>query len=57
MKVIVKTNEIEIEKNNLINSGEYNITPCEFEFSEEYNGLTKMAVFYLFSRCKSSNFK
>lgn len=45
MKVIVKTNEIEIEKNNLINSGEYNITPCEFEFSEEYNGLTKMAVF------------
>lgn len=44
MKVKVTAHTIELETSE-INAGEYNVTPCEFEFSEEYEGLTKEAVF------------
>lgn len=45
MKAIVKTHEIEITKIENYNAGEYNVQDCEFQFSEEYTGLTKVAVF------------
>ena len=45
MNVKVGTHTLTIEIENDINAGEYNITPVNFEFSEEYEGLTKMAVF------------
>ena len=51
MKIIVTPHTISIERDEIINQGEYNITPCVFEFTEEYNGLTKEAVF---STCDST---
>ena len=45
MKIIVNPHSLELEKTIDVNSGEYNIQECEFEFSNEYNGLTKMAIF------------
>ena len=45
MQIIVKAHTIELNKTIDINSGEYNIQECEFEFSNEYDGLTKMAIF------------
>ena len=51
MKIKVQPHTIEIEKETDINAGEYNISSCEFEFSEEYENLTKEAVF---STCDST---
>lgn len=45
MNVKVGTHTITIDVTTDINAGEYNVTPVHFEFSEEYDGLTKMAVF------------
>ena len=45
MKIIVNPHSLELQKTVDVNSGEYNIQKCEFEFSNEYNGLTKMAIF------------
>lgn len=45
MNIQVDTRKITIEGNVETNAGEYNVTPCEFSFSREYDGLTKMAVF------------
>lgn len=51
MNVQVNPHTITITVNNDINAGEYNVTQCNFEFSQEYNNLTKMAVF---STCDST---
>ena len=45
MKVQVQPHNLTIEKTEEINAGEYNITPCQFEFSQEYEGLIKKAIF------------
>lgn len=45
MNIKVEPYTIEIEKLNQVNSGEYNIAEMHFEFSEEYEGLTKEAIF------------
>lgn len=51
MKIKVTPHSIEIDKPEIINSGEYDVTKCEFEFSEEYEGITKQAVF---STCENT---
>lgn len=45
MNIKVEPYTIEIEKLNQVNSGEYNIAEMHFEFSNEYEGLTKEAIF------------
>lgn len=45
MKIIVNPHSLELQKTTDVNSGEYNIQNIEFEFSSEYEELTKMAVF------------
>lgn len=45
MNIQVTPHTIAITINNNINAGEYNITPCEFTFTEEYENLTKEAIF------------
>ena len=45
MKVQVTVNNVRIIEPSILNENEYNIHECEFEFTEEYNGLTKKAVF------------
>lgn len=50
MNIKVNSHTLEIEQNIDINAGEYNITTLNFEFSDEYEGLTKMAVF---SNCET----
>ena len=44
MKIKVKQNKVKIN-NDILNDGEYNIHKCQFEFSKEYDGLVKKAVF------------
>lgn len=51
MIIQVTPHTITITKTEDINAGEYNITTCTFELSEEFNGLTNMAVF---STCGNS---
>lgn len=51
MIIQVTPHTITITKTEDINAGEYNITTCTFEFSEEFNDLTNMAVF---STCGNS---
>lgn len=51
MKIKVNPHEIEFTQDIEINAGEYNIATLEFEFSDEYEGLTNMAVF---STCENS---
>lgn len=53
MNIKVSPHLIEIERNVEINAGEYNITPCVFEFSEEYEGLINKAIF---STCGGENY-
>lgn len=50
MKINVNKNEafIEYEENEKINRGEYKVHKCYFDFSEEYDGLTKKAIFETF---------
>jgi hypothetical protein len=45
MQIIVKPHSLELNKTIDVNSGEYNIQECNFTFSSEYDGLTKMAIF------------
>ena len=45
MKVQVTINNVKIIKETGLNENEYNIHEFEFEFVEEYEGLTKKAVF------------
>lgn len=45
MKIKVTKQEVIIEDKNLVSKGEYNANKCLFEFSEEYEGLTKKAIF------------
>ena len=51
MNIQVNAHTLTITIENDINAGEYNITPCTFEFSEEYDGLTKEAIF---STCETT---
>ena len=50
MKIYVNKNEvfIEYEEDEKINRGEYKVHKCYFDFSEEYDGLTKKAIFETF---------
>lgn len=47
MKIYVNKNEvfIEYEEYEKINRGEYKVHKCHFDFSEEYESLTKKAIF------------
>lgn len=54
MNIQVTPHTIAITINNNINAGEYNITPCEFTFTDEYENLTKEAIF---SSCDGSVIK
>ena len=45
MEFTVDTNNVNIIQENQVESGEYNVTTCQFSFSNEYEGLTKKAVF------------
>lgn len=45
MEFQVNPNNVILSKIDQIESGEYNITECNFVFSNEYDGLTKIAVF------------
>ena len=45
MQVIVNPHTIEINKTEIVNEGEYNIQSCEFQFSNEFTGLSKIVVF------------
>lgn len=54
MNIQVTPHTIAITINNNINAGEYNITPCEFTFTEEYENLTKEVIF---SSCDGSVIK
>lgn len=47
MLIQVNPHRIVLNKTNEVNSGEYNVNECTFEFSQEYEGLTKVAVFSL----------
>lgn len=45
MEFEVNANNVILKQIDQIESGEYNITECNFTFSNEYEGLTKKAVF------------
>ena len=45
MEFEVNANNVILKQIDQIESGEYNITECNFVFSNEYDGLTKIAVF------------
>ena len=45
MKVTVTKNLVSLEEGYIVNRGEYNANLLVFEFSEEYEGLVKKAVF------------
>lgn len=46
MKIKVTKNEVKVLKENTVNTGEYNVNKCHFEFSDEYTDeLIKIAVF------------
>ena len=45
MEFSVDTNNVNIIQENQVESGEFNVTTCQFSFSNEYEGLTKKAVF------------
>lgn len=45
MQIKVTPHTITLNKTEIVNEGEYNINTCEFELSEEYTGLTNMAIF------------
>lgn len=51
MNVQVTPHTITITQDDNINAGEYNVTQCTFEFSDEFEGLTNQAVF---STCTST---
>ena len=45
MQIIVNPHTIHLNKTETVNEGEYNINTCYFQFSEEYQGLSCVAVF------------
>ena len=45
MNIKVDVNDIKIIEQDKLNTGEYNIHECEFEFNKVYDGLVKKAVF------------
>lgn len=45
MEIIVNAHTIQLTQTEIVNEGEYNIQQCNFTFSDEYNGLTKIAIF------------
>lgn len=45
MQIIVNPHTIQLNKTETVNEGEYNINTCYFQFSEEYQGLSNVAVF------------
>ena len=45
MKLKINTNNVIVTELEQVESGEYNVTSCEFIFTDEFNGLTKKAVF------------
>ena len=45
MQINITANKVTITQTDTINTGEYNVSPCNFTFSEEYNNLIKKAVF------------
>jgi hypothetical protein len=45
MQIIVNPHTITLNKNETVNEGEYNVNTCNFQFSEEYQGLSCVAVF------------
>ena len=45
MNIQVTPHTIVITLDSSVNAGEYNITPCEFTFTEEYENLAKTAIF------------
>lgn len=45
MEFQVNINNVILAQINQVESGEYNVTECRFNFSSEYEGLTKIAVF------------
>lgn len=45
MEFSIDTNNVLLEQQDQVESGEYNVTECSFIFSSEYEGLTKKAVF------------
>lgn len=45
MQVIVDKHTVTIIKNEIVNKGEYNVQSCDFQFSSDYDGLPKIAIF------------
>ena len=45
MKLKIDDDKVSIIETSNVEAGEYNVTECEFEFSEHYDGLVKKAVF------------
>ena len=45
MEFQVNINQVILQQQDQVESGEYNVTQCNFSFSSEYEGLTKKAVF------------
>lgn len=45
MEINVTATKLKLIKKSNLNKGEYNINSCNFNFSEEYEDLVKMAVF------------
>ena len=45
MNIQVTPHTIVITLDSSVNAGEYNVTPCEFTFTEEYENLAKTAIF------------
>lgn len=45
MQIIVNPHTLTINKTEIVNEGEYNIQSCNFQFSDEFSGLSKIAVF------------
>jgi len=46
MKITVNKNSVVLEKDYIVNKGEYKVNPLEFEFSEDYtDDLIKKAIF------------
>ena len=45
MNIIVTKDNVKIAEQDLVHKGEYNVNPLIFSFSEEYEGISKMAVF------------
>ena len=45
MNIDVTTNKVKVDTSYIANKNEYNVTTCNFTFSEEYSGLVKQAIF------------